>query len=175
MLTFERLSEANIARCKRWHTAGLEDWSSDRWLLATVGEFGELTNAYKKLWRIEGGMANISEADRQLSTRTAAIEKIAEEFADTFIYLNLYALRNDHRMIGEIVATRHSKEEKPEEYLINILSSLGALTYIFDPDPVEDALNSLILFALDLGFNPQRAIIDKFNATSIKYNFPERL
>jgi NTP pyrophosphatase (non-canonical NTP hydrolase) len=108
-LTFSRLTSTNIARVNRWHKGGVHDWSPERWMTATLGELGEAANALKKLFRIEGGLPNINAADRDLQTRSAALEKIGEEVADTFIYLNLFAcsleIRSDEEIIKKFNAT----------------------------------------------------------------------
>lgn len=118
-LTFDELARVNLARCDRWHKNGIADWSPERWLTATTGELGEAANALKKLFRVEDEIANINDLGRSITTREDAIAKIAEECADTVIYLGLFAQR------------------------------LG----------------------IDLG----AAVVAKFNATSEKYGFPERL
>ena len=118
-LTFAEITAVNVARCNRWHKGGINDWTPERWMTATAGELGEAANALKKLFRIDDDIANISEADRQISTRQEAIDKIAEEVADTFIYLNLFACR--------------------------------------------------------LGIDLADAVVKKFNSTSERYGFPERL
>lgn len=92
-LTFSALGEANLLRAQKWHRGGLEEWSIADWATAMAGEAGEICNAVKKLRRIEDEIANISEPERQLSTRQEALEKIGEEIADTLIYLDLLAQR----------------------------------------------------------------------------------
>ncbi|HLH95043.1 MAG TPA: hypothetical protein VKW08_07985 [Xanthobacteraceae bacterium] len=118
-LSLAKVTEQNLSRCNRWHKNGINDWTPERWACAMQGEAGEVCNALKKLFRIEDDIANISDADLQLSTREEAISKIAEEIADTFLYLNLLACR--------------------------------------------------------LGIDLPEAVIAKFNATSERYGFPERL
>lgn len=118
-LTFAEVTDENIKRCVRWHGNGIHDWTPERWMVATTGELGEAANALKKLFRIQDAIANINDPGRDLQTRGAAIEKIAEECADTFLYLNL--------------------------------------------------------FCASLGITLEKEIIKKFNATSEKYGFPERL
>lgn len=92
-LTLATITEANLARCKRWHPGGIDDWSPERWMTATTGELGEAANALKKLWRLEDGLVSINDADRSYATRQEALDKVGEEIADTFIYLNLLACR----------------------------------------------------------------------------------
>ena len=85
-LTFRQVTKANVARCDRWHDGGLNDWSVSDWAVAMAGEAGEVCNAVKKLRRVEDEISNISDPDRQLSTRQEAAGKIGEELADTFLY-----------------------------------------------------------------------------------------
>ena len=118
-LTFERLAKINHQRCCRWHEGGPAGWSVVDWSNAAAGEMGETCNAVKKLRRVEGGLANISEPGRQLYERGDAVKQIGQEIADTIIYLDLLA--------------QH------------------------------------------LGLDTGELIREKFNATSKKYGFPERL
>lgn len=93
-LTLEQFAEINAQRAKRWHDGDIARWSVSDWLMAMAGEAGEACNAGKKLRRIEESISNLSaEADRQLSTRDQALDKIAEELADTVIYCDLVAAR----------------------------------------------------------------------------------
>lgn len=111
-LTFAEITAVNVARCNRWHKGGINDWTPERWMTATTGELGEAANALKKLFRIDDEIANISEADRQISTRQEAIDKIAEEVADTFIYLNLFACRLGIDLAAEVVKKFNSTSER---------------------------------------------------------------
>lgn len=111
-LTFSRVTEINLARCNRWHKGGISDWTPERWMTATVGELGEAANALKKLFRVDDEIASINEADRQIDTRTQAIDKIAEEVADTFIYLNLFACRLGIDLAAEVVKKFNATSER---------------------------------------------------------------
>jgi NTP pyrophosphatase (non-canonical NTP hydrolase) len=111
-LTFRDVTAVNLARCNRWHPGGIEDWTPERWAVAMAGEAGEVCNALKKLFRIEDEIANISDPDRQLSTRSEAVAKIGEEIADTFLYLNLLACRLAIDLPTEIRAKFNSTSEK---------------------------------------------------------------
>ena len=111
-LTFAAITAVNVARCNRWHKGGINDWTPERWMTATTGELGEAANALKKLFRIDDDIANINEADRQISTRQEAIDKIAEEVADTFIYLNLFACRLGIDLATEVVKKFNSTSER---------------------------------------------------------------
>lgn len=73
-LTFQALREANLKRLQdRWH--GLQEWSSAEWLMCVTGELGELAGLLKHIKRGE-------------SVPPGAL---AEELADTLIYLDLLA------------------------------------------------------------------------------------
>jgi NTP pyrophosphatase (non-canonical NTP hydrolase) len=111
-LTFAQVTAVNVSRCDRWHKGGINDWTPERWMTATTGELGEAANALKKLFRIDDEIANISEADRQISTRQEAIDKIAEEVADTFIYLNLFACRLGIDLAAEVVKKFNTTSER---------------------------------------------------------------
>ena len=119
-LTFRQVKEVSLTRSKRWHNGDIESWSVSDWAVAMMGEAGEACNAIKKLNRTRDGIANTSEnPERLLATKDKAIEKIGEELADTFLYLDLLATR--------------------------------------------------------LGINLEQKVKAKFNAVSIRYDFPERL
>lgn len=111
-LTFRAVTEANVARCDRWHKGGLNDWSVADWAVAMAGECGEVCNAVKKLRRVEDDIANISDEGRLLATREEAIAKIGEELADTFLYLNLLAVRLNINLDEQIAAKFNATSER---------------------------------------------------------------
>jgi len=111
-LTFAEVTAVNVARCDRWHKNGLTDWNVADWAVAMAGEAGEVCNAVKKLRRLEDEIANISDPDRQLSTRQEAIAKIGEEIADTFLYLNLLAVRLGIDLPAEVVRKFNATSER---------------------------------------------------------------
>ena len=91
-LTFERLSQINIQRCRKWHDP--DDWSPQMWGLAMCGEAGEVANALKKLWRYDNGIQQSAESgDRQ-----AHVRAVAMEIGDTLVYLDLLAQRMGLRL-----------------------------------------------------------------------------
>jgi NTP pyrophosphatase (non-canonical NTP hydrolase) len=63
----------------------LGSWSLSDWMTATMGELGEAANIAKKLNRVRDGIPGNSETPEAL--RAA----LADELADTFIYLDLLA------------------------------------------------------------------------------------
>lgn len=80
--------EANIKRCSDSFGHTVKEWDIGRWALAIAGETGELCNLVKK--RIRGD--DISDAE------------IADEVADIFIYLDLFAARMDLDLSSAVVS-----------------------------------------------------------------------
>ncbi len=76
-LTFTRLRETNVLRCREGFGKEIKDWNSAQWACAAGGEMGELQNLIKKEFRGD----SIPELDR----------KIGQEIADVVIYLDLLA------------------------------------------------------------------------------------
>lgn len=76
MLTFRKLSRANLTRCEEsFHP--LEDWSPTDWATALAGECGEACNLIKKMRR--GDAVDVADIGREL--------------ADIVIYADLLAAR----------------------------------------------------------------------------------
>lgn len=82
-LTFDAFRRANVARCMKWHPAGIASWSPSDWLTAITGELGELASLIKMRNRERDGLPGnkFSPTDKQ----------IADELADVFTYLDLLA------------------------------------------------------------------------------------
>jgi NTP pyrophosphatase (non-canonical NTP hydrolase) len=80
-------SERNKRRCEAQDGFDhkLKDWSLSDWMTATMGELGEAANVLKKLNRVRDGIPGNKESAETLRT------KLAEELADTAIYLDLLA------------------------------------------------------------------------------------
>lgn len=113
--TLWSISVINRARSRRWHPRGLEDWTVLEWAGAMAGEAGEACNAAKKVRRLE---LRLRQRTGPVDMATA-LAKLAEEVADTYLYLDLLCART--------------------------------------------------------GIDFREAIIDKFNQTSEREGFPERL
>lgn len=114
-LDLETLRAVNLTRCRRWHTThGVNEWSLSDWGIAAAGEMGEALNVVKKLNRERDGMVGNKPEEVPLLEMM-----LANEIADTIIYLDLLAAR--------------------------------------------------------AGIDLSLAIINKYNATSLRNNFPERL
>lgn len=58
-------------------------WGPGDWMTAVLGELGEAANIIKKLNRARDGIPGNTESPQELR------EKLAEELADTYIYLDL--------------------------------------------------------------------------------------
>lgn len=86
-MQFKDFSEANRVRCESPHGFNhkMGDWSLSDWFTATMGELGEAANVAKKLNRVRDGIPGNSETPERLR------QMLADEIADTFIYLDLLA------------------------------------------------------------------------------------
>lgn len=89
-LTFDHVSKINKSRCERWHPGYPEPdssgWSGADWSNAMQGEAGEAGNIVKKLRRAECGMKGVLDGGRD-----ELLAKLADEIADTYLYLDLLA------------------------------------------------------------------------------------
>jgi NTP pyrophosphatase (non-canonical NTP hydrolase) len=86
MLYFSRLRLRNVLRCERDFKHPLSLWSVAEWGNATAGECGEACNVAKKILRINGGLHNMNN-----KTKADYVKELADELADTLIYLDLWA------------------------------------------------------------------------------------
>ena len=86
-MNMREFSEENLRRCEA--PAGfnhqLSSWSLSDWMTATMGELGEAANIAKKLNRVRDGIPGNRETEAKLKA------SLADEIADTFIYLDLMA------------------------------------------------------------------------------------
>jgi len=80
----------------------LRDWSLSDWMTATMGELGEAANIAKKLNRCRDGIPGNTETEAELCV------KIADEFADTFIYLDLM-VQSQGLNLAEIVQDKFKR------------------------------------------------------------------
>lgn len=92
-MTFDEFAEANKRRCESptGFNHKIESWSLSDWITATLGELGEAANIVKKLNRIRDSVV-VGPAFRQIPVETLR-KQLADEIADTFIYLDLLAQR----------------------------------------------------------------------------------
>lgn len=85
-MTFQKFSKINLERATVWHQNGIEEWSISDWAVAMVGEAGEACNQIKKFNRLRDKLHSNNPDSFDMS-------KLADEIADTFIYLDLLATR----------------------------------------------------------------------------------
>ena len=86
-MDMNEFSAANRRRCEAQDgfNHALEDWSLSDWMTAVTGELGEAANIVKKLNRARDGIPGNAETYDELR------DMLADEIADTFIYLDLMA------------------------------------------------------------------------------------
>ena len=84
-LTFAQFSKRNLRRCEapNGFNQKLASWSLSDWFTAVLGELGEAANNAKKLNRVRDSVPGNTETPDELR------QKLADELADTFIYLDL--------------------------------------------------------------------------------------
>ena len=117
-LTFAALRQANIARLPLFkgnagqtsHTeADGSDWSLNDWIVAILGEMGELANLAKKLRR--GDFSLDDEVPEAISHKEGVVtyrDWLANEGADVGIYLDifLFQLRRD---LGDVIRRKFNR------------------------------------------------------------------
>ncbi len=97
-------SQMNRKRCEapNGFNHALQSWSLSDWFTATMGELGEAANIAKKLNRVRDGIPGNTESPDELRAN------LADELADTFIYLDLLA-QSQGICLQEAVRTKFAK------------------------------------------------------------------
>lgn len=86
----EQLRMNDATRVKRWHgKRGIKDWNTMEWACAMCGEAGEAANMAKKIGRFDHKLNR----RKNEKNRIRLVRLLADEIADTIIYLDLLALR----------------------------------------------------------------------------------
>jgi NTP pyrophosphatase (non-canonical NTP hydrolase) len=85
-LTFNKFRDANVTRCLKWRPHGIESWSDSDWIVAILGELGELASLIKMRNRERDGLAG--------NKFSPTDEQVANEAADVYTYLDLFCARN---------------------------------------------------------------------------------
>lgn len=107
---FDRIQKISIQRCIRWHgEKGLLDWSVLEWAGAMCGEAGEAANVAKKISRAEHEITGNNAGDWQALDFETLDKKLAQECADTFLYLVLLAARRNIDLGTAIIDTFNNK------------------------------------------------------------------
>lgn len=101
---FGDFSVLNRRRCEseKGFNHKLDGWSLSDWMTATMGELGEAANVAKKLNRVRDGIPGNSEMPDELR------KALADEIADTFIYLDLLA-QSQGFSLEEIVSDKFQR------------------------------------------------------------------
>jgi NTP pyrophosphatase (non-canonical NTP hydrolase) len=86
-LTFDRFSKANRERCEAvdGFNHPVSGWTSAEWLAACIGELGEVAHVVKRMSRQRDNLVQSKLTDEQIK------KMLAEEIADTVIYLDMLA------------------------------------------------------------------------------------
>lgn len=188
-LTFETLRAVNSTRSLRWHKTGLNEWSLADWVVATGGEVGEALNVVKKLNRARDGQPGNTRRPDQL------LADLADELADAVIYLDTVVNSEGDGPLGVLWSAESFADlrsltlaDYPDhailsgsEWSVGLLEAAGKLatTSLVDSSDIGTAADELLqvidvnayAWGIDLGL----AVARKFNATSERYGFPERL
>lgn len=85
-LSFTELRQANVTRCEKWHPQGIGSWSPSDWLVAAMGELGELASEVKTYNRERDGLVG----NKETLTPEQRKERMMKEAADVVIYLDLF-------------------------------------------------------------------------------------
>lgn len=90
-MDFADFSIFNRRRCEapNGFNHPLSGWSLSDWMTAALGELGEAANVAKKLNRVRDGIPGNDKTEDELRAQ------LADEIADTFIYLDLLAQSQD--------------------------------------------------------------------------------
>ena len=107
-LTFQRFSKANRERCEADDGFGhlVSDWTPAEWLAACIGELGEAAHVVKVISRQRDNLVKSNLDVDQIQTM------LAEEIADTVIYLDMLAHSLNIELGAAIVEKFNRKSEE---------------------------------------------------------------
>lgn len=180
-ITLDRLHVASGLRVMRWHPGGVLDWDVTEWSIAVAGELGEAMNVVKKLNRDRDGIVGNKVG------RMMLVSDLAGEIADAIIYLDLFAMRvhdrdsslgrpiREHNEMFVMMLGLHRPNPVSEIAWSFWRATVLALEDRTSPAYYAKALAFGAGLAAKFDIDLPRAIADKFNATSEKYGFPERV
>lgn len=189
-VSFADLRIVNSTRSLRWHKTGLDEWSLADWVVATGGEVGEALNVIKKLNRDRDGQPG------NTRTRAQLMDDLADELADAVIYLDTVLSSQEASDLGTLwdidsftaLRSHITTAEWPDttilttsEWALGMLEGAGKLaTDALTDDPGIGSTADELLLAIDAtayawGIDLGAAVSHKFNATSERYGFLERL
>lgn len=105
----ERLREVNQRRCEVAFGHTINSWSVLEWAGAAAGEMGETCNIAKKMIRHRDKVRGNKGPDTSLEFLKS---KLANEIADTVIYLDLLALHQDIDLAAAIAEAFNNKSKE---------------------------------------------------------------
>jgi NTP pyrophosphatase (non-canonical NTP hydrolase) len=110
-MQFKDFSVFNRRRCEAKHGFNhkLGDWSLSDWMTAVAGELGEAANVAKKLNRVRDGIPGNDKTPAELKAQ------LADEVADTFIYLDLLA-QSQNIVLEDAVVDKFERTSKKIGY-----------------------------------------------------------
>lgn len=192
-LSFAALRDGDRTRHLRYYGQGQPHWDLDDWLVAIGGEVGEALNLVKKINRARQGMRGNDRGE--LETLCA---RLGDELADVVIYDDIIALEHGTISLGRASAfgvldfarlrqgteEMHSYAAPKFERLSSAGRQLlrhvgrmadGVTTRAGMVEQCDFLLSAVDSVAWNAGVDLGAAVIRKFNATSEKLGFPERL
>lgn len=192
-LTFAALRAGNTTRHVRYYAKDQPAWSHDEWMVAIGGEVGEALNLVKKINRVRQRMAG----DRR--TLPELTSMLGDELADVAIYDDIIASHYRTEQLGRAQAFRiadfaqlrnsteqdHAFAEPDARCLsgpgrqmlrhLGVMADMAPLTNQQMAVQCDWLLGAADAVAWHAGIDLGAAVIRKFNATSEKLGFPERL
>jgi NTP pyrophosphatase (non-canonical NTP hydrolase) len=187
------MSALTFADLRAAYTNGDDVWRHDDWLVALGGEIGEALNLIKKLNRDRLKMLGNS------TGWDALVEQLGDELADVVIYLDLLALKfsterlaaasafviRDFDRLRECTVQNHAFSAPSLHHLSSAgrqlirqggrLADLAPVSNEQFAEQCDWLLSSVDATAWNAGLALGDAVVRKFNATSAKLGFPERL
>ncbi len=158
-MSYQALRDANTAR-QQDSSYNCQDWTFDDWLLATMGEWGELQNYLKKVRRGDFPLAD-------------AIGAIGEEMADVVIYLEglTIHIQPDFVLQPDTEYYEHYMRCSPDTIAGQcslLTAAFGDLLYSKESPQLNLRLIVGMLedLATELGLNLHAEVRDKFNEVS---------
>lgn len=108
-LTLRQLREKNVDRCVNFFKHKLHQWSVAEWGCATGGECGEAQNVAKKMLRLRDDLSFAHASKKK--TLAEYRQDLADEIADTLIYLDLWAA-SEGLDLAYIVARKFNEDSR---------------------------------------------------------------
>jgi NTP pyrophosphatase (non-canonical NTP hydrolase) len=181
LLEFRKANKARLE--EESHGVSLrESFDTEDWLGCLIGEIGEAANIVKKLYRIQLGWPSGSgDVDY--------LRALAEEYADCFVYLDIYAMRWGTPRLG---GDAEILQRKVDDYTLKFgyAPPLQAFTKFCDPlaaleaagmqgvtriEALQDILAMLIALTAIADLDYEAEIRAKFNVVSDRMGSEIRL